>query len=184
MGQLLMKICLMGDGAVGKTSLKERYMGDSFTSNYLQTIGADFAVKQIKMDGRSITFQLWDLAGQERFKSVRNLYYAGTHGGLLLFDVTRRDSFDNTRKWIDEFKMHVRKKGRPVFLIGNKIDLRKEGNDNHITEEEAVELAEELVTLLSDPSVAIPYFETSALTGENVTRVFEEMARTIIDIQL
>ena len=99
-----MKVCLLGDGAVGKTALRKRYLGKQFSSGYVMTIGADFAVKKTEIntnDGtKSVKFQIWDLAGQPRFNSVRELYYKGSHGGLLVFDITRRDSFSNLNSWV------------------------------------------------------------------------------------
>ncbi len=173
-----MKVCLLGDGAVGKTALKERYLGKGFTTSYLLTIGADFAVKTLDLRGKDVKFQIWDLAGQERFNSVRSLYYSGSHGALLVFDVTRLDSFSNVTKWTEEFKKHVRKDNVPLILLGNKIDIRDVNNPNHITPEMGKNLGSQIAELLGNETV--PYYETSALTGENVNLAFSELAEYII----
>ena len=105
----LMKVCLLGDGAVGKTALRERYLGKEFTSSYLMTIGADFAVQKTLVKDKEVKFQIWDLAGQERFNSVRSLYYSGSHGALFVFDVTRPESYQNIiNGWLPELKKHIR----------------------------------------------------------------------------
>ncbi|MHA2296677.1 MAG: GTP-binding protein [Candidatus Hodarchaeales archaeon] len=178
-----MKICLLGDGAVGKTALKERYLGKGFTTSYLLTIGADFAVKKLDLDGREVKFQIWDLAGQERFNTVRSLYYSGSHGALLVFDVTRSDSFRNVVKWIEEFRKHVKKEGVPLILIGNKIDIRDPNNVNHITTEMGTDLATKISEMLHGSSMTTPYIETSALADVNVDDAFSNLAKIIITIE-
>ena len=91
----LIKLVLAGDGAVGKTTLRRRYLGEGFQSSYMMTIGADFAVKRVDIGGRQITFQIWDLAGQQSFKLVRGSFYSGAFAALLCFDLTNQVSFDN-----------------------------------------------------------------------------------------
>ena len=101
-----LKIVLLGDGAVGKTNIRKNYLGQGFTKDHLMTIGADFAaadkVLQIEDKEYNITFQIWDLAGQGTFNQVRSMYYRGVFGALVVFDVTRKNSFDNLSSWIKE----------------------------------------------------------------------------------
>jgi GTPase SAR1 family protein len=99
----LYKICLLGDGGVGKTSLRERFLGKGFQSGYILTIGADFAVQDLNIDGQQYKFQIWDLAGQQRFSAVRALYYKGSHGAILVFDNTRPESLYNLGGILDQF---------------------------------------------------------------------------------
>jgi small GTP-binding protein len=176
-----MKVCLLGDGAVGKTALRERYLGKQFSSGYVMTIGADFAVKKTKIkteDGeKEVKFQIWDLAGQPRFNSVRELYYKGSHGGLLVFDVTRRDSFTNLTAWIDELYKNSGRGTMPIAVLGNKVDLRDEAED-YVTSEDVREFLEDLKKDYQC-SFDIPYLETSAKTGENVDVSFLILAQNI-----
>jgi small GTP-binding protein len=180
-----MKVCLLGDGAVGKTALRERYLGKQFSSGYVMTIGADFAVKktEIKSDGESgsqtVKFQIWDLAGQPRFNSVRELYYKGSHGGLLVFDITRRDSFNNLNAWVEELYKNSGRGNMPITLLGNKVDLRDETEDP-VTEEEAREYIKVLKKQYNI-EFEVPYLETSAKTGVNVEESFNLLAITIRD---
>ncbi|MHA2174917.1 MAG: Rab family GTPase [Candidatus Hodarchaeales archaeon] len=180
-----MKVCLLGDGAVGKTALRERYLGKQFSSGYVMTIGADFAVKktEIKENGGSssqtVKFQIWDLAGQPRFNSVRELYYKGSHGGLLVFDITRRDSFNNLFAWIEELYKNSGRGTMPITLLGNKVDLRDETEDP-VTAEEAKEFIK-VIKKKYDMKFDVPYLETSAKTGENVDESFNLLAITIRD---
>jgi Ras-related protein Rab-1A len=176
-----MKICLLGDGAVGKTALRERYLGKQFSSGYVMTIGADFAVKKTEIETeegtKSVKFQIWDLAGQPRFNSVRELYYKGSHGGLLVFDITRRESFNNLRNWIDELYKNSGRGRMPVTVLGNKLDLINEAED-YVKREEVFEYIEDLKKELNI-SFSIPYLETSAKTGANVEESFSILAQNI-----
>ncbi|MFX0170356.1 MAG: Rab family GTPase [Candidatus Hodarchaeota archaeon] len=176
-----MKVCLLGDGAVGKTALRERYLGKQFSSGYVMTIGADFAVKKTKItteDGeKEVKFQIWDLAGQPRFNSVRELYYKGSHGGLLVFDITRRDSFTNLSAWVDELYKNSGRGKMPIAVLGNKVDLRDEAEDC-VTSEQVQEFIEDLKKE-HGYSFDIPYLETSAKSGENVDESFSILAQNI-----
>ena len=118
------KIVLLGDGAVGKTALRHRYLGEAFQQSYSMTIGADFAVKRVNIDGDEIVAQIWDLAGRTRFASVREVYYQGATGALLVYDITRSDTFESIPNWITELLENNKHKVVPMVLLGNKSDLR------------------------------------------------------------
>lgn len=174
------KIALLGDGAVGKTSLRDRFMGKPLPGDYLMTIGADFAVKTLEIRNKPIKFQIWDLAGQPRFESVREPYYRGTLGGLLVFAVTRPESFENTSSWIKEIWKNNGKGKIPLVLLGNKIDLRDSVQPSiHPVHGEA--LATEFSKLCSKAGFEVPYIETSAKTGENVDHAFRILGEAIVD---
>ncbi|MHA2274635.1 MAG: GTP-binding protein, partial [Candidatus Kariarchaeaceae archaeon] len=175
-----MKIVLAGDGAVGKTALRHRYLGEGFQSKYMMTIGADFALKEVTIDGKAIKFQIWDLAGQQRFEVVRSVYYAGCLGALLLFDITRVDSFQNCSKWIKEIWTNNGKGTIPIVLLGNKSDLRDHA-DNPITSELAQRYADKLSEQTRPKGFHIRYLDTSAKTGLNVPEAFEELGRTYLE---
>lgn len=165
---MLYKIITVGDGAVGKTSLRMRFLGRGFSSEYFSTIGADFSTKDVEIDGNYYgTMQVWDLAGQSRFSYVRSTFYRGTNGVLLVFDVTRKDTFENIKAWMNEILTHTQ--NASVILVGNKIDLAE---SREVTPEMGEELAKEL---------GVPYIETSALTGENVVDAFTKLTQLIRD---
>ncbi|MFX1251618.1 MAG: Rab family GTPase [Promethearchaeota archaeon] len=175
--RLILKTVLMGDGAVGKTALRQRYLGRGFKSTYMTTVGADFAVKTIKIQykgERTIEFQIWDLAGQPRFQAVRELYYKGCKAGLLCFDISRRETMENLEGWCGEAKKHNQDEVIPLIVVANKIDLRSTVPGT-ITQEEGLTFAEYLRE--STDNSMIKYFETSAKTGENVDEVFRVLAR-------
>ena len=124
------KIVLLGDGGVGKTAIRRRFMGQGFKSTYMETIGSDFSTKTITLEYNlkfvTINFQIWDLAGQPKFQNIRQMFYAGSQGLIFVFDVTRLDSLENVKLWVDEvLKNQISKV--PVILIGNKVDLKDEG---------------------------------------------------------
>jgi small GTP-binding protein len=174
------KIVLCGDGAVGKTALRLRYMGRGFQAKYMMTIGADFALKEISVTdnigtSKTYKFQLWDLAGQQNFSSVRPLYYMGSNGAMLVYDVTRLSTFENTLSWVQEIVKGISKEVFPIVLLANKIDLRRQ-SDIAITSEEGRELARQISDEAFDGKVKVPYIETSAKTGENVDEAFLRIA--------
>lgn len=184
---ILTKIVLMGDGAVGKTSLRNSFMGERFTGDYLMTVGADFSLKEypVTVQGKSfdIKFQIWDLAGQQRFENVRAAFYNGTVGGVLVYDITRPDSFENTIKWLLELgkNSNVRGNPPPVVLLGNKSDLR-EKVDNAVSKEQGQLLAKTLPQYYCNNRFQIPFFETSAVNGSNVDLAFKTLGEQIIEL--
>lgn len=176
----LMKIVLTGDGGVGKTALRERYLGRGFQSKYMMTIGADFALKESTIDGRSIKFQIWDLAGQTRFGAVRSVYYLGCLGALLLFDVTRRESFENLQSWIKEIWTHNGKGIIPIVILGNKADLRDQHPDS-ISNAVAERYCEKLSEQTRPQGFDIRFMETSAKTGLNVGEAFDMLGKVYFE---
>ncbi|MFW9993788.1 MAG: Rab family GTPase [Candidatus Odinarchaeota archaeon] len=176
----LMKIILAGDGAVGKTSLRERYLGRGFTGQYLETVGADFALKIDNIGGENIKFQIWDLAGQPRFQTVRSVYYSGAKGALLLFDITRRSSFENLNSWVDEIWKHNGSGVIPIVVLGNKYDLRDDFA-KCIEESEAREFCSELSEQTKEKGFEIKFLNTSAKTGLNVEESFQTLGKVFFD---
>ncbi|MFW9994183.1 MAG: Rab family GTPase [Candidatus Odinarchaeota archaeon] len=177
----LMKIILAGDGAVGKTSLRERYLGRGFTGQYLKTIGADFALKKETIGDEDLKFQIWDLAGQQRFQNVRSVYYNGALGALLLFDVTRRDSFENLDLWVEEIWKNNGKGFIPIVVLGNKYDLRDQVPDC-IDENEAQNYCKELSKKTKEKGFEIEFLNTSAKTGLNVGKAFQTLGKVYFDL--
>ena len=167
---IVFKILMLGDSEVGKSCFLMRYSDNVFVENYITTIGLDYKLKTIKLDsGKVIKVQLWDTAGQDKYRTIAKNYYKGSHGILLLYDITKMSSFENIREWIQDIRQEVSPKSI-IFLIGNKIDLT---DQRKISKEQGEELAEEF---------KIPFFEASAKSGENVDEVFKALYEKIIEV--
>ena len=188
MDTLTSKVVLLGDGSVGKTSIKKRFVGLQFEGTYMATMGADFTIKEHKYhtsDGNDILlkFMIWDLAGQTRYNAVRPHYYVGSHSALLVYDVTNFNSVDSILNWVTEFKKTVIH-SVPITLIGNKIDLRDEQKVTGLTYEDGLKLSrkiDELVSKLDSQAgnynyFKVNFFETSAKTGTNINQAFDSLA--------
>ena len=120
----LFKIVLIGDSAVGKSNILSRFVKGEFNPESKTTIGVEFATKNLTLDQKRIKLQVWDTAGQERFRSMASAYYRGAMGALLVYDITRRNTFENLDKWVKELK-NFAEEGIVTVLIGNKSDLRQ-----------------------------------------------------------
>ncbi len=169
----------MGDGAVGKTSLRRKFMGENMDDNYVMTIGADFAIRRgVINDDLHVTYQIWDLAGQPRFDQVRGGFYKGGHGALIVCDLTRQETLESIEKWIDEMKSSLGKLV-PFLLIGNKSDLRDQ-IPNGVAREMGQQYAEKISQLTKDLGFSVEFLETSALNGINVDEAFSSLSRKIL----
>ena len=174
------KIILTGDGAVGKTSLRQRYLGEKFSGNYQQTIGADFAVHEETVGSNSVKFIIWDLAGQPRFNEVRKVFYHGCQGALILFDITNHSSFKNLEHWINELWLNSTKGPLPFIIVANKTDLQELGIPSvsqGIIEDYVRKIGQET---LKRYQFGVKSIFTSAKTGENVELAFKRLAIQII----
>jgi small GTP-binding protein len=171
---------LIGDGGVGKTAIRQRYLGRGFESQYVLTIGADFSMKDELVNGTKVRYQIWDLAGQDRFDGVRDVYYKGALGALLIYDVSRPDSYYNAPKWIKELWVNNGRRKVPVVIVANKIDLRK-SYDETISSEKGRTLSENLTKLTSREGFACHYIETSAKTGKKIDDAFSLLGENIMN---
>ncbi|OLS19375.1 MAG: GTPase KRas precursor [Candidatus Heimdallarchaeota archaeon LC_3] len=172
--ELIFKVLLLGDGYCGKTSMRYRYMGQDFTSNYLATLGADFAIKEEIRDNFIVRYQIWDIAGQTRFNTLRKSFYLGSQGALILFDLTNKESLSHVLDWAIEFwENNGKGKSMPLVVIGNKIDLRDQKADCISTDEGKKYIEEQLDKRVD---YKVEYIETSALTGENIDKAFKTIA--------
>ena len=152
----LYKILLLGDSTVGKTCFLLRYVDDSFLDLHMATIGLDYRLKTLILEEQKIVkVQLWDTAGQDKFRAITRNYYKGASGIILIFDVTNVKSYENIKKWINEIKEEISEKVA-IVLIGNKIDNVQE---RKISKEQGDKLASE---------IGVKFFETSAKTGEGI----------------
>ncbi|XP_047658002.1 ras-related protein Rab-9B isoform X1 [Tachysurus fulvidraco] len=171
---LLLKVILLGDGGVGKSSLMNRYVSDRFDSHSFHTIGVEFLNRDLEVDGRPVTLQIWDTAGQERFRSLRTPFYRGADCCLLTFAVDDAQSFHNLSAWKQEFVRYsdVREPERfPFVVLGNKVDKVEDG-ERQVPEEEARAWCQE--------NGHCPYFETSAKDDTNVSAAFEAAVREVL----
>ena len=164
MDDLYIKIILIGDSSVGKTSLLLKYTDNYFSETSTATIGVEFKEKIITFNNRNIRLQIWDTSGQERFHSITQNFYRGANGILFVFDVTNKESFDNLKNWLNDPQVDAKK-----ILIGNKIDLEQQ----RIISKEKMEQLGQKYNLNS--------FETSAKTGKNVETIFTEITKLIIE---
>ena len=164
----IIKITILGEKNVGKTSLVYRYIENKFRDSYKATLGVNLLKKDMEVDGNSVSAQIWDLGGQDSFKSLRKLYLEGSNGALVIFDLTERKTFDRLNEWVDSFK--EARGEQPMVLIGNKSDLE---NQRKITEMEASNYAKENKMEL---------ILTSAKTGQNVEDAFIILTKRILEI--
>ena len=163
----LFKVIVVGDAATGKTAVTMRWATGTFSESYRMTIGVDFAVKIVEADGKKVKLSVWDTAGQERFSHIRPMYFRGARGSIIVYDVTNKKSFENVGNWLEEVKKHCDR--IPLLLVGNKVDLE---DQREVTTREGEGLAEKL---------GIPFFETSAKTGEVVTKCFTMLAKEMVE---
>jgi len=160
----LVKLIIVGDTAVGKTSLVLRFCDGAFEpKSYLSTVGVDFKTKVLKIEDRKVKIQIWDTAGQERFRNITRAYYRGANGIILVYDVTSRSSFENIKIWMQDIKKNS-KGDQPLVLIGNKADKKK---DQAVQPDEGEALAKEL---------GVHFFEASAKVRYNVDESFLHIA--------
>ena len=162
---------ILGDPSVGKSCFLIRYTEDTFQDVYLSTIGMDSKYRDVDLgNGKSIRLQLWDTAGQDRFRSITRNLYKGAAGIILIYDVTNRKTFESIKNWVESIRAEVSNKV-VIVLVGNKID-KKEQID--VKTEEGDVLDEEF---------NLPFFECSALTGENINEAFAELAKRLFEIK-
>ncbi|KAI3361207.1 hypothetical protein L3Q82_013404 [Scortum barcoo] len=168
--QYQFRIIMLGDSTVGKSSLLKRYTEDLFLESINQTVGVDFYVHFLEVEtGVRVKLQFWDTAGQERFRSVTRSYYRNSVGGLLVFDMTNRASFDHIKEWHAEVCERVQPHKVLFVLVGQKSDRDTQG-ERAVSRAEAEKLASQL---------GMPYVEVSAKTGQNVREAFELLTRRV-----
>ena len=166
------KIVLIGNTAVGKTSLVNKYVTNQFQLNYIPTLGVNVMIKDLEIDGTSIQLLIWDVGGQDKWARVRNMYYRGSRAAITVFDTTDPVSWEKVPDLVDEYENSIKatkKYESALILLGNKIDLIDERKINKKQGEE-----------MRNKIKASAYFETSAKTGENVEDAFTKIARELI----
>ena len=167
--EVLYKILLLGDSSVGKTCFLMRYTDNTFQEIHMSTIGLDYKLKNVQLDdGKMVKIQIWDTAGQDRFRSITKNYYKGAHGIILIYDITNKKSFENVRTWINQIKEEVSEKVS-IILVGNKID-----DEEHrvVATEDGEKIAKEL---------GLMFFECSAKSGVNIDSTFNELVKKTVE---
>ena len=165
------KFIIVGDKAVGKSSIVRRFVENKFSLDYRSTLGLNVLSHSIRFYGNEVYFSLWDLGGQEYFKRFRKTYYIGAQAAFIVFDVCKRDSFANVKVWFKELKDFLNKKNIPIVIVGNKIDL---SDQRMVQYKDGMALVDELTRENTDSDFS--YIETSALTGENIKDSFSLIA--------
>ena len=164
--EMMFKVVLVGDSFVGKTNIMSKYLKDEFHEDSKATVGVEFGSKQFTIEGHSIKAQIWDTAGQERYKSIKSAYYKGAKGAFVVYDITRKTSFESIDRWVNDLTAAADKK-ITIVVIGNKCDLE---DQRQITKEQGEEKSAKL---------EVAFLETSALSGENLDKAFELMMNEI-----
>ena len=170
-GKIKFKLCIFGDGGVGKTTLTQRYLTQVFDEDLKMTIGADFSVKELEIEGKTIVLRIWDFAGEDRFRVLLPSFAKGADGGIFMFDLTRRGTLERTEEWLTTFKrgLSPERKDVPILLVGGKLDLTGQ----------IVVLQKEAETVMQQYNL-FDYIQCSSKTGENLKLIFESLLKRIL----
>jgi len=164
----MFKLLIVGESGAGKTCMLLRFADDMFEEDFVSTIGVDFKVKEIQLDGKKIKLQIWDSAGQERFRNITSSYYRNCSGIIIVYDVTRMDSFEKVTDWIQEVRRFV---SVPLMIVGNKCDLV---DKRQVPTERGEELAQQQ---------GLIFMETSAKANTNIGAAFEQLAKKLVEAE-
>ncbi len=164
--EFLFKLILIGDSSVGKSNILLQYLKGQFDPNSKATVGVEFGTKNIEINNKKIKIQIWDTAGQERYRSITSAYYRGAKGAFIVYDITRKTTFDNIDRWVADLKANG-DDNISIVLIGNKLDLE---DQREVQKDEGVKKSEEFKTA---------FMETSALNGDNIDKAFDELIEQI-----
>ncbi|CAH9143093.1 unnamed protein product [Cuscuta epithymum] len=163
------KVVLIGDSAVGKSQILARFARNEFSLDSKATIGVEFQTRTVVIQHKSVKAQIWDTAGQERYRAVTSAYYRGAVGAMLVYDITKRETFDHIPRWLEELRSHA-DKNIVIILIGNKIDLEEQ---RAVPTEDAKEFAQK---------EGLFFLETSAKQETNVENAFMKLLEEIFNI--
>ncbi|EDV22189.1 Ras-related protein Rab-35 [Trichoplax sp. H2] len=166
----LFKLLIIGDSGVGKSSILLRFADNLFQGTYITTIGVDFKIRTIEVDGQRIKLQIWDTAGQERFRTITSTYYRGTHGVIVVYDVTSGETFVNVKRWLMEIDQNCEVANR--VLVGNKCDCL---DKKLVSTADAKKFAEQM---------GIQLFEASAKDNINIEDVFTAITKLVLKTKM
>ena len=165
--KIIVKLLLLGDSSVGKTSIIIKYISNKFMDTNIATLGVDYMDKTVDYNNLKVFLQIWDTSGEEKFRSITRNFYRNADGLLVVFDLTCKESFNHVKNWINEAKEH--KNDIKTILVGNKLDLEDE---REVDKETALKFAEKN---------NLKYLETSAKNGKNINNSFKEMIALILN---
>jgi len=164
---VIYKVLLLGDSTVGKTCFLIKYTDKTFQDVHMATIGLDYRLKNMTLkSGKNVKLQIWDTAGQDRFRAITKNYYKGANGIILIYDITNPQTFDNVKGWISQIREEANQNVL-IYIAGNKIDMEEE---RKIQKEDGEKLAGEY---------GFPFVETSAKEGININETFEDLVEKI-----
>ena len=166
--EMMVKVILIGDSGVGKTNIMSKFLKNQFMEESKATIGVEFGSKLFNHEGHKIKAQIWDTAGQEKYKAITGAYYKGSKGALVVYDITQKKTFENIEKWVNDLKAA----GDPkitIILIGNKNDL---DDKRQVSKDQGEEKAR---------SFGCAFLETSAYSGDNIDIAFNLMVKEIYE---
>ena len=165
------QLLVVGNSAVGKSSILRRFTQDKFNPNYFATVGIDFFTKDVILDDKVIHIKIWDTAGQERYKSLTQGFFRNAQGIIIVYDITNQTSFDDLKYWIQsiENNTNLQNKIIPAIIIGNKIDILEREVDNISAENFAKE-------------IKYKYFEVSAKSGQGVDEAIKYLIKKVIEV--
>ena len=165
------QLLIVGNSAVGKSSILRRFAQDKFNPNYFATIGVDFFTKDVILDQKKIHIKMWDTAGQERYKALTQGFFRNAQGIMIVYDIKNKESFNDLKYWIQsiENNINIQNKNIPAIIIGNKIDL----NDREVDKNEAEQFAK---------SKNYKYFEVSAKSGQGIDESIKYLIQKVIEV--
>ena len=164
--ELMVKVVIVGDSGVGKTNIMSKYLKNEFHEDSKATVGVEFGSKQFNIQGHQVKAQMWDTAGQERYKAITSAYYKGAKGAFIVYDISRKNTFDSISRWVSDITATADKK-ITLILIGNKSDLE---DQRQVTKEQGEEKAKEF---------GLAFLETSASSGDNLEKAFSLMINEV-----
>ncbi len=165
---MMVKVIIIGDSGVGKTNIMSKFLKNKFMEESKATVGVEFGSKLFDLNGHKIKAQIWDTAGQEKYKSITGAYFKGSKGALVVYDITQKSTYESLEKWVNDLKSA----GDPkitIILIGNKSDLEE---NRQVSKEQGEEKAK---------SFGCAFLETSALSGDNIDKAFNMMVKEIFE---
>ncbi|WEU40447.1 MAG: GTP-binding protein [Candidatus Odinarchaeum yellowstonii] len=168
-GKYILKIIIVGDAAVGKTSLVRSFIQEKFKTEYLPTLGVDIYHKQLTINNKVVDLSIWDIAGQKGWELMHRNYFRGADGCIAVFDLTRIKTLENLKSWILKVREYS-KPDIPCVVLGNKSDLKV-----------AIEVTDSKIEKIMKEIGCTYYFETSAKTGEKVDEAFTSLVKSVIN---